>query len=80
MGGWHRPRKCKEVEAALKQFGFTPCEKQGKGSHQHWEATVSGMRRVVTIACHRGEVKANDYKSIIAQSGIPRKAWNKLVN
>jgi len=46
-------------------------------SHEHWEATIKGKRRLVTLACHNGEVKKKDLHSIIAQSGMTRSEFMK---
>lgn len=70
----HVPLKCRDVEKALDTLGFKP-EKQGGTSHAHWVKVVDGHMWKVTVDCHRGEVRANDVKSIVKQAGVSRRQF-----
>lgn len=48
-------------------------------SHEKWVLTKDGHRYVVTLDCHRGEVRALDVASIIGQMGISKKEFWKAV-
>lgn len=75
-GGKLGPKKCKDVRAALKELGFE-LKRHDKSSHEQWEGRVDGKRRLVTLACHNGEVKKKDLLSIISQSGYSKKKFLK---
>ena len=68
------PYPCRKVEEALKNLGFTE-EKKGSTSHVHWSKIVDGRKFKATVDCHRGEVKAKDVVSIIAQAGVTKKQF-----
>ena len=72
MGGLFsfRPLKCRDVQRALETLNFKPTHQTG--SHSRWEAIVDGVKRKVTLDCHRGEVRALDVKSIISQAGVTK--------
>ena len=76
MGGFwsFRPLKCRDVRKALERLGFKETGDQ-VGSHVKCEAIIDGKMRKVTLDCHRGEVRALDVKSIIAQSGVSKSAF-----
>ena len=77
MGGWRlRPQKCKDVRKALENLGFE-LKRQNASSHEQWEGWIGGKRRLVTLACHNGEVKTKDLHSIIAQTGVSRHEFIK---
>lgn len=76
-GGWRlRPQKCTDVRKALKKLGFEQ-KRHNAGSHEHWEGYIDGQRRLVTVACHNGEVKKKDLHSIISQAGVSRREFMK---
>jgi len=74
----HRPLKCKVVECVLRSLGFTQEAASGT-SHVHWHGFIDGIKRKVTVDCHRGEVRALDVRSIIGQAGISQKQFWRLV-
>jgi len=47
MSGKYPPLTPAEVERILEQIGFTL--KRTSGSHNQWEGTVKGRRRLVTV-------------------------------
>jgi len=75
VGGKYRlkPLPCREVRRVLKRLGFEP-EKQ-EGSHEKWRKHDGNTLRKVTLACHNGEVKAKDLKSIFSQAGVDKKTF-----
>lgn len=44
------------------------------GSHRTYEGHVDGVRRVVTVACHResDDIRPGTLASMIRQSGLPK--------
>lgn len=66
--------KCADVQRALRNLGFVMEPRTGT-SHEKWRATINGVLRKVTVACHRGEVHAKDVKSIIGQAGVTKQQW-----
>ena len=70
----HVPLKCRDVESALTTLGFRP-EQQGGTSHVHWVKVENGRMWKVTVDCHKGEVRANDVKSIVKQAGVTRRKF-----
>ena len=62
------PLKPKEIESTLKRFGFV--FKRQVGSHCHWEGTVNGKRRIVTVPQYSEIASRNLLKSIFEQSGV----------
>jgi hypothetical protein len=75
----HVPLKCRDVEAALRNLGFAP-EDKGGTSHVHWVCVRDGRMYKVTVDCHRGEVRANDVKSIINQAGVSKRQFLAALN
>lgn len=75
----HVPLKCRDVENALRNLGFTP-EDQNATSHVHWVRVEGGHMWKVTVDCHRGEVRADDVKSIIKQAGVTKKQFLDALN
>lgn len=70
-----RPVDCRTVRRVLQSFGFEQLPMAGT-SHEKWVAVRGGHKRVVTVDCHRGEVRALDVKSIIGQAGLSsREFW-----
>jgi predicted RNA binding protein YcfA (HicA-like mRNA interferase family) len=60
-----------EVEAILKDIGFTP--KRTRGSHTQWEGYTKGVRRIVTVdhMKSRKEKYGHDLlRNMIEQSGL----------
>lgn len=74
-----KPLPCKKVQAALHILGFTEAKAASGTSHQKWESTRDGRRYVVTLDCHRGEVRALDVKSIIGQAGVSKKEFWRAI-
>lgn len=67
-----KPLPCRLIERALHNLGFS--EDKGKGtSHKQWRKIVNGHLYKVTVDCHRGEVSANNVRSIIKQAGVAMK-------
>lgn len=65
---------CGKARRALRLLGFN--EDKGKGtSHQQWRKVVKGHLFKVTLDCHKGEVKAKDVRSMIAQAGVTAKEF-----
>ena len=75
----HRPLKCGLVEAIIRSFGFEERTSSSGTSHRQFTCIRDGVFRKVTLDCHRGEVKANDVKSIISQMGVSKKEFWALV-
>lgn len=73
-----RPLPCKTVRDVLKHFDFKQEGTSGT-SHEKWTGFRGGMRRVVTVDCHRGEVRDLDVKSIISQAGLTSKEFWRAV-
>lgn len=69
-----KPLPCKTVRDVLISFGFSKQPMTGT-THEKWVAMRGGMRRVVTVDCHRGEVRNLDVKSIIGQAGLSSKEF-----
>ena len=62
--------KHRDVERVLRSRGFE-CVRQ-RGSHRHFEATVGGKRRMVTLAGKANDdVKKGTLAAIKRQSGLP---------
>lgn len=58
--------KPRDVIAALKRVGFV--EHHQKGGHLHlWN---EGLRRIVTIPVHPGDIKRGTLNAIVRQSGL----------
>jgi predicted RNA binding protein YcfA (HicA-like mRNA interferase family) len=62
-----------ELIAILRVHGFTL--KRQVGSHQQWEATVSGRRRLVTVDASVREFSGWLLNRMIHQSGLPKFAF-----
>lgn len=60
-------------------FKFTPLPREAGGSHEKWEGFYDGLKRKVTLDCHRGEVRELDVKSIIGQIGCKSKEFWRAV-
>jgi hypothetical protein len=67
------------VECVLRELGFTSRGRMSGTSHEKWDCIRDGHKYVVTLDCHRGEVRAMDVKSMIGQAGVPSKMWWKTV-
>lgn len=67
--------KYRDVVRALLDRGFVL--KRQDGSHRQFEGSVSGKRRLVTVAFHSAndDVAPKTLASIIRQSGLPRGAF-----
>ena len=75
-----KPLPCKRVRCALeKHLGFTE-EKSGATSHEKYTAIRKGRKYVVTVDCHRGEVRALDVDSIIGQAGVSKKDFYRAID
>jgi predicted RNA binding protein YcfA (HicA-like mRNA interferase family) len=71
MSGKYPPLTPAEVEKILERAGFTL--KRTSGSHNQWEGTVKGMRRLVTVdqLSRSSETFGKKLmKSMIRQSGM----------
>ncbi len=66
--------KEREAVRALKNLGFSPDDPNGT-SHKHWRKIRDGKLFKVTLDVHKGEVKANDIRSMIKQAGVSKKEW-----
>lgn len=73
-----RPLPCKTVQNVLRSFGFEKQPLAGT-SHEKWVCMRDGIRRVVTVDCHRGQVRDMDVKSIIGQAGLTSKEFWRAV-
>lgn len=77
MGGQYPPLDRSQVEAILKDLGFT--EKRHKGSsHAQWEGYTKTKRRIVTVDHLKSKKeKYGDYllKKMIQQSGLSKKEF-----
>ena len=69
-----RPMKIRDVERKLKKLGFEKESATG-GSHRKWRAMRKGKLYKVTVAPHKGEVRAMDIDSIIRQAGVTKRQW-----
>ena len=58
-----------ESKQILTALGFLV--KAQKGSHEHWEATINGVKRKVTLRVNI-DYDERDIRSHIAQAGVPR--------
>lgn len=67
------PMKCRDVRTILKNLEFERVSQ--KGSHEQWKTIRKGKMFKVTLACHKGEVGANDVRSMIRQAGVSKKVW-----
>ena len=74
-----KPLPCRKVERALELLGFTKAKQTSGTSHQKWEAVRGGHKFVVSLACHHGEVRDLDVKSIIGQAGVSKKEFWKTI-
>jgi len=63
----------------LKSFDFHKVENTSGTSHEQWEGYRGGMKRKVTVDCHRGEVRALDVRSIVSQAGLSSKEFWRAV-
>ncbi|TAN53897.1 MAG: type II toxin-antitoxin system HicA family toxin [Methylococcaceae bacterium] len=68
---------CRDVKRALSALGFRFIAQ--KGSHEQWEKIENGIKRKVTVDCHGGVVKAKDVRSIIAQAGVSKSDFLKVI-
>lgn len=75
----HKPIPCRTVCAILKHLGFVEQPCTSGTSHRQWEKIEDGHFYKVTVDCHKGEVRANDVKSIIGQANIAKREFWKLV-
>ena len=71
----HRPLPCRKVEDALKYLGFEKKPQTSGTNHEKWERIHNDVKAVVTVSCHRGEVRAIDVKSIIGQARVTSKEF-----
>ncbi|HVW82815.1 MAG TPA: type II toxin-antitoxin system HicA family toxin [Candidatus Paceibacterota bacterium] len=63
-----------DVAAVLKKHGFRLVHIEG--SHYFYEGIVDGKRRTVQVAKHGSRAfKPRTFKSMMLQSGLPKKAW-----
>lgn len=74
-----KPLPCRIVERVLRNLGFI--EDKGKGtSHRQWRKIVNNHLYKVTLDCHKGEVSANNVRSIIKQAGVSTTDFYHAVN
>jgi len=62
---------CRKARRALQNLMFEERRNTGT-SHTQWEKVVGGSKFKATLACHNGEVKRDDIKSIIGQAGVTK--------
>lgn len=62
-----------DAERALRTLGFIL--EYARGSHQQWRQVRNGKLYKVTLAPHRGQVHADDVRSMIKQAGVTREQW-----
>ena len=75
----HRPLSCRTVERVILRFGFEEVSRKSGTSHRQFKRVRDGRMHKVTLDCHRGEVRANDVRSIIGQMGITaREFWRAV--
>ncbi len=77
MGSKYPPLNRKQVEAILKNAGFSSKRQQGT-SHAQWEGYFDGQRRIVTVdhLKSRKEVYGKKLLSkMIQQSGMKKKQF-----
>jgi hypothetical protein len=74
-----KPLPCRTVRLALIKLGFTEVKCNSGTSHEQWEKVADGRKFKVTVDCHRGEVRALDVKSIIAQAGVSKREFGRLI-
>jgi len=64
-----KPLPCRSIERALRNLDFSEDKKKGT-SHRQWRRVINGHLYKVTLDCHKGEVSANNVRSIIKQAGV----------
>jgi hypothetical protein len=57
-----------ELRRVLKALNFTL--KRTESSHEQWEGTSKGMRRVSTVQCIKGEYSVERMKRVIENLGL----------
>lgn len=63
-----------DVVRFLRDHGFTL--NHVEGSHYYYTGVVDGKLRQVSVHFHAGKsIKPRTFKSMINQSGIPKKEW-----
>ena len=60
--------RASEVIRILLRHGFT--ERKSKGGHRQFVRTDPPPKRLVTVACHPGDIAKHDLRKIASQSGI----------
>lgn len=64
-----KPMPCRLAERSLRNLGFTEGKNKGT-SHKQWRKIVDGHLYKVTLDCHKGEVSANNVRSMLKQAGV----------
>ena len=57
------------AERALRNLGFIE-DKNKSTSHRQWRKIIDGHLYKVTLDCHKGEVSANNIRSMVKQAGV----------
>lgn len=82
MGKCHPPLDRTQVEAILKELGFSPKRQKGT-SHAQWEGYTKGQRRIVTVDHFRSQKEKYGHKllqKMIEQSGLTKKEFYSYLN
>jgi predicted RNA binding protein YcfA (HicA-like mRNA interferase family) len=74
-----KPLVCRLVERALRNLGFVEDKHKGT-SHRQFRKIVNGHLFKVTLDCHRGEVSANNIRSMIKQAGVSKSEFYTAVD
>lgn len=74
----HTPQPCARVRRAVEALGFVKTSQVG--SHEQYEKVENGVKRKVTVDCHRGEVSAKVIKSIVGQAGVSKLKFLQALN
>lgn len=73
MSGHHPPISCADFKEILKELGFTPRKREGRGSHESWVAFRNNKFHKVTVDCPKAPFSQDLIASMAKQAGVTKK-------